>query len=50
MTSGACWSRSRRKALHLARDERSQKRGGGAVRDEAALGGPGRLSRRGRRD
>ena len=27
-----------RKALHLARDERSQKRGGGAVRDEAALG------------
>ena len=25
-----------RKALHLARDERSQKRGGGAVRDEAA--------------
>src|SRR5271165_1346757 len=26
-----------RKALHLARDERSQKRGGGAVRDEAAL-------------
>src|SRR5271165_6376539 len=28
-----------RKALHLARDERNQKRGGGAVRDEAALGG-----------
>ena len=27
-----------RKALHLARDERSQKRGGGTVRDEAALG------------
>jgi DNA-directed RNA polymerase specialized sigma24 family protein len=27
-----------RKALHLARDERSQKRGGGSVRDEAALG------------
>jgi len=27
-----------RKALHLARDERSQKRGGRAVRDEAALG------------
>jgi DNA-directed RNA polymerase specialized sigma24 family protein len=31
-----------RKALHLARDERSQKRGGGAVRDEAALCGGGR--------
>jgi DNA-directed RNA polymerase specialized sigma24 family protein len=28
-----------RKALHLARDERSQKRGGGFVRDEGALGG-----------
>jgi DNA-directed RNA polymerase specialized sigma24 family protein len=28
-----------RKAIHLARDEHSQKRGGGAVRDEAALGG-----------
>jgi len=27
-----------RKALHLARDEHCQKRGGGAVRDEAALG------------
>jgi DNA-directed RNA polymerase specialized sigma24 family protein len=27
-----------RKALHLVRDERSQKRGGGAVRDQAALG------------
>src|SRR6516162_8216407 len=28
-----------RKALHLARDERSQKHGGGGVRAEAALGG-----------
>ena len=28
-----------RKALHLARDERSQKRGGGCVRDESSLGG-----------
>jgi hypothetical protein len=28
-----------RKALHLARNEHSQKRGGGFVRDEAALGG-----------
>ncbi len=28
-----------RTALRLARDERSQKRGGGSVRDEAALGG-----------
>jgi DNA-directed RNA polymerase specialized sigma24 family protein len=27
-----------RKALHLARDEHSQKRGGGALHDEAALG------------
>src|SRR6516225_5767514 len=27
-----------RKAIHLVRDERCQKRGGGAVRDEAALG------------
>jgi DNA-directed RNA polymerase specialized sigma24 family protein len=28
-----------RKALHLKRDEHSQKRGGGAVHDEASLGG-----------
>ena len=39
MTSGDCWSRSRRaRRLHLARRRASQKRGGGAVRDEAALG------------
>src|SRR5208282_1518970 len=28
-----------RKAIHMARDAHSQKRGGGAVHDEAALGG-----------
>ena len=40
MTSGACWSRSRRaRRSHLARDEHSQERGGGDVHDEAALGG-----------